>query len=116
MKIVVLGGGAQGRVIASDLARCPAAGFDHRRRRPEARPAGLGNLRWREADASDRTALARLIAEHDLAVGALPSRYGFDAMQAAIDASGTSSTFRSRPRIRLQLDAPRTDRRRVRRA
>ena len=86
MKIVVLGGGAQGRVIASDLARAlPQDSITVADVRQPDLPA-LGNLRWREADASDKTALARLIAEYDLAVGALPSRYGFDAMQAAIDA------------------------------
>jgi lysine 6-dehydrogenase len=86
MKIVVLGGGAQGRVIASDLARSlPDSRITVADvKRPEL-PA-LGNLDWVEADASDPTALARLIAGFDLAVGALPSRFGFGAMKAAIDA------------------------------
>ena len=86
MKIVVLGGGAQGRVIAADLARSLP---DSRitvadLRRPELPAAG--NLDWIEADASDEAALARLIAGYELAVGALPSRFGYGAMKAAIDA------------------------------
>ena len=62
MKIVVLGGGAQGRVIASDLARAlPQDSITVADVRQPELPA-LGNLRWLAADASDKTALARLIA------------------------------------------------------
>ena len=86
MNLLVLGGGAQGRVIATDLARArPADTVTVADLRQPAMPA-LPNLRWIEADASDLTALARLIAAYDLAVGALPSRFGYGAMQAAIDA------------------------------
>lgn len=86
MKIVVLGGGAQGRVIATDLARSlgDAAVTVADVRQPDL-PA-LDNLDWIEADASDAEGLARLISGYDLAVGALPSRFGFGAMEAAIDA------------------------------
>ena len=86
MKIVVLGGGAQGRVIAGDLARSlnDSSITVADVRRPDL--PSLSNLSWTEADASDAQALARLIAGFDLAVGALPSRFGYGAMQAAIDA------------------------------
>jgi saccharopine dehydrogenase-like NADP-dependent oxidoreductase len=86
MKIVVLGGGAQGKVIGADLARSlgDAAVTVADVREPVL--PDLPNLSWVEADASDKVALARLIASHDLAVGALPSRFGFGAMEAAIDA------------------------------
>lgn len=86
MKILVLGGGAQGRVIADDLARSlPAVGvqvFDLKR--PALAP--LPNLSWIEGDASDPEAIARRLREHDLGVGALPSRFGYGAMRAAIAA------------------------------
>ena len=84
MHILVLGGGAQGRVIAGDLAhslpetRITVADL----RRPEL-PA-LPNLEVVEADLSDAAALGRLLAGADLAVGALPSRYGTATMRAAI--------------------------------
>jgi saccharopine dehydrogenase-like NADP-dependent oxidoreductase len=86
MKLLVLGGGAQGRVIATDLATA----LPHARvtvadlRDPQL--GGPGNLRWREADLADAAALAPLIAEHDRVVGALPSSLGFAAMRAAIAA------------------------------
>ena len=86
MNLLILGGGQQGRVIASDLARSlPAAHVDVADVREPRLPA-LPNLRWVEADLSDRSAVARLMHAHDLAVGALPSRLGFGVMQAAIDA------------------------------
>ena len=85
MRILVLGGGQQGRVIAADLAR---ALTDARvtvadLRRPALPP--LGNLEWTELDAGDSRAVTRLMAGHDLVVGALPSRFGFDSMRAAIE-------------------------------
>ncbi len=86
MKLLVLGGGAQGRVIAADLATdLPSAVVTVADVRQPPLPA-QPNLRWVEADASDVTALGRLMREHDLVVGALPSRFGYGAMQAAIDA------------------------------
>ncbi len=86
MKILVLGGGAQGRVIASDLARSlGSAQVDVADLRRPALPA-LPNLRWIEADLSDSSAIVRLLSDYDLGVGALPSRLGFRAMRAAIEA------------------------------
>lgn len=86
MNIVVLGGGQQGRVIASDLARSlPEARVDVADLREPPLPAA-DNLRWVEADCSEPSAAARLIHGYDLAVGALPARFGFGTMRAAIEA------------------------------
>jgi len=86
VNIAVLGGGAQGRVIAADLARSLSS--DTVRvadvRRPEL--PSLPNLGWIEADLSSVEGAARVIADCDLAVGALPSRFGYSVMQAAIEA------------------------------
>lgn len=89
MRILVLGGGAQGRVLSADLARSlPAAAITVMDLvRPALAP--LPNLAWIEGDASDPAGIARRLAEHDLGVGALPSRFGFGAMQAAIAARRT---------------------------
>jgi saccharopine dehydrogenase-like NADP-dependent oxidoreductase len=86
MNILVLGGGAQGRVIATDVAtRLPQVRVTVADVRDPRLPA-LVNLAWREADCSSFEAVVRLMREHDLAVGALPSRYGFAAMKATIEA------------------------------
>lgn len=85
MNILVLGGGAQGRVIATDLAsRHPAARVTCADVR-DPKLAALPNLSWREADCSDPAITSRLMRENDLAVGALPSRHGLATMKAAIE-------------------------------
>ena len=82
----MLGGGAQGRVIAADLAASlPIAEISVLDiARPPLPP--LPNLGWIEGDGADHATLVRRLREHDLGVGALPSRLGFGAMLAAIDA------------------------------
>jgi len=86
VKILVLGGGQQGRVIAVDLAQTlTKVHVDVADLREPALPQ-RNNLRWIEADLADGTALARRMSEYDLSVGALPSHLGFGAMRAAIEA------------------------------
>lgn len=86
MNILVLGGGAQGRVIARDLARSMRdAQVVVADVTQPALPA-LPNLDWVETDLSDIAATARVLRAYDLGVGALPSRLGFATMQAAIEA------------------------------
>src|SRR5437899_1427719 len=79
-RILVLGGGRQGRVIASDLTRHAEVSV------ADVRPVALAGVKWIEADLSSRDALVRAIRDHDLAVGALPSKLGYRAAQAAIEA------------------------------
>ncbi len=84
--LLVLGGGQQGRVIATDLAtRLPGTRVTVADLRDPGL-AGPANLVWQQADCSAGETLTRLMSAHDLVVGALPSRYGFAAMQAAIAA------------------------------
>jgi len=105
VRIVVLGGGAQGSVIASDLSSSlPQATIDVADVRKPSLPA-RGNLKWREADAGNASAAAKLIADYDLAVGALPSRFGFGVMQAAIDARRPLVDVSFSPEDPLVLDA-----------
>lgn len=86
MNILVLGGGQQGRVLAADLAgSLPASKVTVADVREPVLPEA-SNLRWLEADLSSPQEIARLLHGHDLGVGALPSRFGYGAMQAAVDA------------------------------
>ncbi len=83
MNILVLGGGQQGRVIAADLAASrPADRITVADLRPPKLPA-FPNLSAVEADLSSAEAIARLLHAHDMGVGALPSKFGYGAMQAA---------------------------------
>ncbi len=86
MKIVVLGGGAQGRVIARDLARSLRDAHVTVADLTQPTLPALPNLDWIEADLADPATIARLLRDHDFGVGALPSRLGFGAMKAAIEA------------------------------
>lgn len=108
-RIVVLGGGAQGRVIAADLARAlPAARIDVADVRRPALP-DLPNLAWVEADLADGEAIRRQLSEHDLGVGALPSRLGMSAMRAAIEAKRNlvDVSFAAQDPLTLDADAQR---------
>jgi saccharopine dehydrogenase-like NADP-dependent oxidoreductase len=110
MRILVLGGGAQGRVIAGDLATAlPRAQITVADLR-HTTPAEAGNLKTLEADLSDRATVVRLLGECDLAVGALPSRYGYATMQAAIEAGRTlvDVSFSAEDPLALDDDARRT--------
>jgi saccharopine dehydrogenase-like NADP-dependent oxidoreductase len=109
MKILVLGGGQQGRVIAIDLSyKVNNAHVDVADVREPVLPV-RGNLRWIETDLADVSALARRMREYDLAVGALPSRLGFGAMQAAIEARRplVDVSFTSEDPLALDGDARR---------
>lgn len=105
MNVLVLGGGQQGRVIATDLARSlPNARIDVADVRAPKLPA-QSNVRWVEADLSDATTLARLMAAHEMTVGALPSRFGYAAMRAAIEARTPLVDVSFTPENPLALDA-----------
>lgn len=107
MNILVLGGGQQGRVIASDLAASrPADRITVADLRLPQLPA-LPNLTAVEADLSSSEAIARLLHAHDMGVGALPSRFGYGAMQAAIAAKRPLAdvSFSAENPLTLQAEA-----------
>jgi len=105
MKILVLGGGAQGRVIADDLAvALPEAAVTVLDREPPALPS-RPNLRFLAGDAADPEVLARRLHEHDLGVGALPSHLGLGVMRAAIAARRPLVDVSFTPEDPLSLDA-----------
>lgn len=92
-KVLVLGSGLVGSVIAADLAgtrgfrvtvadreETPLAAARRRARRVGTRIATV------VADCGKPTVVRRLAKEFDLVVGALPSRLGFDAVRAVVEA------------------------------
>ena len=88
--VVVLGGGLIGSVIASDLASSRGMKVTV----ADSSGASLKNCIRRatrkidtvEADLSDAEDIARVVAEADLVVGALPSGLGLNALETVIDA------------------------------
>jgi len=78
MNILVLGGGQQGRIIAGDLAR------GHRVTVADVRKLSIRGVRTMQLDVS--RGMDALIAKFDLAVCALPSRFGLTVARAALAA------------------------------
>jgi len=87
-RVVVLGGGMVGSVLAKDLAREPdiavtVADIDPKalnRLDPQTEIASL------EADLGDPKKIRLLVAEFDLVVGALPGFMGYQTLQAVLEA------------------------------
>ena len=92
-KVLVLGSGLVGSVLAADLAATPGyrvtvvdrdeAPLANARRR--AAIAG-GRVTTQVADCGKPAVVRRLAKDADLVVGALPSRFGFDALRAVLEA------------------------------
>lgn len=81
MRILVLGGGRMGAIVAADLARS----FDVTV--ADSRGVAVPGARSMRADLSG--GLDRLLSRFDLAVSALPSRLGLSAARAAVEARRT---------------------------
>jgi saccharopine dehydrogenase-like NADP-dependent oxidoreductase len=105
-KIVVLGAGRVGAVIAADLcayAKVTVA---------DSNPAALaqakarcdGKARIRRADLSNPRTVRTLAEAHDLVVGALPSRLGFQALRAVLEAGRSCVDISFMPQDARELD------------
>jgi lysine 6-dehydrogenase len=104
-KIVVLGGGLVGRVIARDLARdkdlrvTVADASEKTRARLGAE--GLGTM---ALDLADDTAVRRAIADADVVVGAAPGHMGFRLLRLVIEAGKPYADIAFMPEDFLALD------------
>lgn len=78
-RIIVLGGGRQGRIIANDLAG------DYDVTVADVAAVNLPGVRSIQRDLSRPLDLVRTLQEYDVVVGALPGRLGFAAAQAAVE-------------------------------
>lgn len=85
-KIIVLGAGLVGGVMALDLAK------DHDVTAADRSEEALGRLRRKgkvntvQADLSNPAAIKELVADYDLVVGALPGFMGYEALRAVLEA------------------------------
>ena len=92
MKIMVLGCGNIGSVIAKDVAEnLPSAlvviaDVDKNRAREAVSRIGLENVNWAQADATNQSELSSKLKSFDVAVGALPGGLGYRTCKAAIAA------------------------------
>lgn len=111
MRVLVLGAGMVGSVVAADLAATPgmqvtvadmdSAALERAKRRSGGRAKAL------RADAGSRAAVRALAkrVKAQLVVGALPSRFGYGAMEGVIDAKLPYVDISFMPQDFLELDA-----------
>jgi len=89
-RILVLGAGMVGTIIAADLGEEPGFRVTLVDRSPAALAAAStrcnGRIQTREADLSDPQTILALAKEHDAVAGALASHLGLRALEAVIDA------------------------------
>ncbi|MCX7995607.1 MAG: saccharopine dehydrogenase family protein [candidate division WOR-3 bacterium] len=85
MKILILGCGMQGRVVAEDLSRSyseiTVLDIDKNNLDRLKRP----NIKKIQFDINDKKRLIRLMSDYDLLIGALPARFGFFTMECAVE-------------------------------
>jgi lysine 6-dehydrogenase len=92
MKILVLGYGYIGSIVARDLAgNMPSddvviAGRSRSRAEQVATAIGKKNVSWLQLDASNRKEVVNALKDFDLMVGALPGEVGFQSIKACVDA------------------------------
>jgi saccharopine dehydrogenase-like NADP-dependent oxidoreductase len=98
-RILVLGGGKQGRVVAAELAK------DHTVAMADLQPTELAGVTTIQADLSDPAVLVELMSQYDLAAGALPAAIGFKAAQAAVSAKRSFVDLSFYPEDAYSLDA-----------
>ncbi len=84
MKVLILGSGMQGRVVAQELARfgndITVIDID-RKKLSQLKISGIKKLQF---DIQDKKKLIELMSNFDLVVGALPARFGFYSMECAL--------------------------------
>jgi len=110
MKILVLGTGHIGSVIAKDLAKnMPSAKIamadkDLNRAQEAAAKTGMKNVSAIQLDIFDRSNLVDTLKGFDLAVGALPGEVGYHAVKACVDAKVDMVDVSFMPENPLPLD------------
>ena len=92
-KVLVLGSGLVGSVLAADLAatrgyRVTVVDRDEAPLANARRRAAIagGRVSTQVADCGKPAVVRRLAKDADLVVGALPSRFGFEALRAVLEA------------------------------
>jgi len=90
LKVLVLGAGNIGRVIAHDIIKCRGIDGLAIADKDESRVAYVvsllgGNVEHIILDASKYDSLLNIFGRYELIVSALPGRYGFNAVKAAIN-------------------------------
>ena len=108
MKVLILGCGKIGSVIAKDFAESTDGAkivvADRDRKRAEEVASSIKDATWVTVDATDYTGLVEILKGFDLAIGALPGDYGYQALKAAVEAGISIVDVSFTPENPLELD------------
>jgi saccharopine dehydrogenase-like NADP-dependent oxidoreductase len=106
-RIVILGGGMIGSAMAADLKRQDRHDVTVAELRAEvrARLETRHGVATRAADLSRPAAIAELVKGYDFVLGALPSVYGYQTLEAVIGAGKDYCDISFMPENALELDA-----------
>ncbi len=105
-RILVLGGGLVGSVIARDLAADDSLEVTLADVRADAleRICSGTEITGRVADCADPAVIGAMVPDYDLIVGALPGRYGYQALRAVIEAGRNYCDITFMPEDAWDLD------------
>ena len=108
MRIIVLGCGKIGSVIARDFAEsvdgAEVVVADKSERMAEAAASRIEGAEWTSVDATDYTSLVESVRGFDLVIGALPGDYGYQALRAAVEVGVDMLDVSFTPENPLELD------------
>lgn len=108
MRAIVLGCGKIGSVIARDFADSMEGAevvvADRSRERAEAAASTIAGATPITVDVTDYTGLVETLKGFDLAIGALPGDYGYQALKAAVEAEVSMVDVSFTPEDPLELD------------
>jgi lysine 6-dehydrogenase len=107
MKVIVLGCGMIGSVIARDFSGsvdCEITVADRDLRRAERTASAIGGAAWTRIDTTDKPDLVEKLGAFDLVLGALPGDFGYVALEAAVEAGVDMVDVSFTPENPLELD------------
>ncbi len=108
MKVLVLGCGNIGSVIARDFAESMEESqivvADREEERAKKVASSIEDAAWITVDATDYAGLVGVLRGFDLVIGALPGDYGYQALKAAIEAGVDMVDVSFTPEDPLELD------------
>ncbi|RJS89402.1 saccharopine dehydrogenase family protein [Candidatus Bathyarchaeota archaeon] len=108
MRVLVLGCGNIGSVIARDFAESMEESqivvADREEERAKKVASSIEDAAWITVDATDYAGLVEVLRGFDLVIGALPGDYGYQALKAAIEAGVDMVDVSFTPEDPLELD------------
>ena len=108
MKVIVLGCGKIGSVMAKDFARTVegsrVTAADISEGRAQRSASEIKGADWTTIDTTDHPALVEILRGFDLALGALPGDYGYKTLEASVEAGVDIVDVSFTPEDPLQLD------------